>query len=205
MEYQILSEKVTIDEKTLEGTSYLKGGIDHPRLFEFAIGEFEKFEDNDVFIDVGANIGLFSLLIKKGTAIAFEPVPETYFKLVANCRLNSQKNIIPILFALHSEIKRFDILYDPKVDGCNKIVIDEAGTFTTQVLDNLLIKKIRLLKIDAEGMDFEILRGAEKIIDRFHPSIIIEIDKCDSSEVTKFLKAKGYTFEFIGGTDLIAK
>ena len=65
--------------------------------------------------------------------------------------------------------------------------------------DYINIKNIRLIKVDTEGADLEVLKGASRILDRDSPILITEGIKPDN----QFLKDKGYVFKMnIGVSDV---
>lgn len=212
MEYQICNKKIIIEERTLQGTAYSNTGLDHPDIYSLAIKELETFGDDDVFIDAGANIGLFTLLINKGKVFAFEPTPETYNKLMANCKLNPEKKIFAINRGLYSSEENYDLVIHSLFDGCNKTEARDDGKYCFTTIDGWCEKllgekeKVKLIKIDVEGSDLEVLRGAEKVIEEFHPLIIVEVNHMpNKDDVRNFLINKGYVFEERDGNDWVAR
>ena len=72
-------------------------------------------KDRDIFVDVGANVGYFSLLASRkvgmrGLVIAFEPVPTTYRVFLMNLKLNNVKNVRPYNLAVWSKSKKLRIV-----------------------------------------------------------------------------------------------
>ena len=196
MIYKILNKQVNIEKDTLKGTAYEQTGIDHPYLYEFVYNKLREFGKEDIFIDAGANIGLFSLLIEKGKVIAFEPIPETFVKLLSNCSRNKDKKIMCVNNALYSCEIPFEIEYYP-ITGCNRIHPSTKGEFTITLdkwcKDNLKENEnIRMIKIDTEGCDYNVLIGAEEVINKYHPVILIEVNKSPKEEIRTFLESKGY-------------
>jgi FkbM family methyltransferase len=127
----------------------------------------------DTFLDVGANIGLMSLAAGRavgasGRVLAFEPVPGIYALLQQNVALNQSRNISALQLALgsceeqrliydHEEINRGSaslVKPDDSRDG-------EVVPVTT--LDAFMaehhLKSLRMVKIDVEGWELEVLRG----------------------------------------------
>lgn len=148
-----------------------------------------------VIIDIGANIGLYSLLSawlteENGFVYSFEPTPRTFITLQENAK--QYRNIITIEKALlddEREITFFD--YGPKYSFLNTINnrISKHLSFLkkytkpinlkTEVFDNLLRKKqIKipdLIKIDVEGSEFHVLNGMKETIIRHRPYVTIEV------------------------------
>lgn len=129
----------------------------------------------DVFLDVGANIGIFSLLAskkvgKKGFIHSFEPTPQTFQRLTYNIKLNSFQNIYSHNKALSNKVgdNEFIISLDG-FDAWNSFGKPSQGTnFTkliveTDTLDNFIkgncLTKIDLIKIDVEGWEVPVLEG----------------------------------------------
>lgn len=140
---------------------------------------------NDIFIDCGANLGSYSILA--GAAIgamgyAYEPTPSFYIKLKDNMRLNyidhrfycSNKFIGAqegeISFVINKKSKNRALAPEEKPAGAIKVKV------TT--LDNDLINiSPNLIKIDVEGYEFPILRGALKILKKKSlNAVIIELN-----------------------------
>lgn len=143
-------------------------------------------------IDIGANIGLFSLIAAKivtdeGRVISFEPTPITFDRLVENIRLNNFLNIQPIPLALsdkNSELSLFCHI-DGK-DAWNTFATPQNGNYTTinvktVCLDDYckenyeLFSDINLMKIDAEGWEIPIIKGGKDFLgSEKAPALLIE-------------------------------
>lgn len=141
-----------------------------------------------VFIDIGTNYGLFSLLASakigvNGNVFSFEPNPAIYGYFLDNIKQNRLGNIIPFHCAVSDSDRLIGLSFDEKHSG--KSHIAEKGEFTISAFNitqwKFLAEKISTkdvhVKIDVEGYEAEILKvlsGAswfENI-----KSIIIEID-----------------------------
>ncbi len=135
------------------------------------------------FVDVGANIGFLSLLAaslvgKKGKVSAFEPVSSTFDLLNENIQLNAFENTQVFPFALGNETKNVEIHSENKNRGGASIINHQKGkgeSIEIQKLDGVLNQqKVDFIKIDVEGFEFEVLKGAENLIKTHHPILIIE-------------------------------
>ncbi|WP_372370958.1 FkbM family methyltransferase [Candidatus Uabimicrobium sp. HlEnr_7] len=148
----------------------------------------ELLDKSKVFIDVGANTGIYSLIAaaKKNDVYAFEPVPSIYESLQKNIKLNGYSNIEHFPHAIADRCEPLQ-LYIPastaiptssslisgfKAD-CESICVD-SYTLDSFVEKNK-IKTLDILKIDAEGAEIQVLYGAKRTILHFHPIIICEI------------------------------
>ncbi len=179
------------------------------RLTEFII--FKKFEANelkfielflnkgDIFLDIGANIGLHSLYAAKkvgedGTVYSFEPTPTTFTKLKKNIKINNFDNVKLLNFGFSDTKKQLFIntsntynawntFADPKKTISpqmfnNKVSVDVEKLDTWLENQKIKIAEISLIKIDVEGWEKFVLLGAKKILSSKNaPVILIEFDE----------------------------
>jgi len=134
-----------------------------------------------VFIDVGANVGIISacaaITAKNGRVIAIEPT-DTFDILVQN--LTSHKfpgnNIEFIQTAIGSTTgTREDKIY--KIWGDEPISGKHNFTRLDELVGKLNLEKLNILKIDTDGFEFEVLTSGHETIEKFRPSIIIELNE----------------------------
>lgn len=182
-----------------------------------SFGEFEKKEmelckeyisEASIVLDVGANIGLhsiyFSDLAKRGSVLAFEPSLATFALLLDN--VANIPNIVPINMAVSDtgQIADFhhmsDNAYSGLVDTKRKEVISIIKVPCMKVDDvvsGLGLDRVDFVKIDVEGLEFEVLKGMVDVILKYKPVIFCEIYQGKHSnqkpdETVKFLIGKGY-------------
>ena len=126
----------------------------------------------DVVVDVGANIGVLTLLAariigKEGKVLALEAHPKTHDALVENARLNHCRNVRTLCTAVGPVVgvARFS---DLSADDCNKVDAKGEISVSQQPLDVLCqeIDHIDLLKMDIEGYELPALMGAEQALKR---------------------------------------
>lgn len=143
-----------------------------------------------VFLDIGSNIGQFSLiatLIPDLIVFSFEPYPKIYKLLRENISLNGLKDRVKVfnigLFSQQAEKKLKCCVGKNSGLSCigpnfqlNIPYIEKK--IKTDTIDNIVrkenIKKIDFIKIDTEGCEYFIIKGGEKTIREFHPTILIE-------------------------------
>lgn len=138
----------------------------------------------DVVLDVGAFIGAFTLPIaaRGATVHAFEPVEESRSILADNVCLNGFEHLVTIHdFAVSDTPGRATIT--TKFASGNRVVtenIASLGTATVQMttLDTWAegrnLEQLLLIKIDAEGMDEQVLVGATNLLRRHEPALVVE-------------------------------
>lgn len=140
------------------------------------------FPKGGVFVDVGANIGLYSLVAAKTAkeVIAIEPVPAVVERLRKNSELNSFTNI-SIFHGVASDKEGEKTLYFETINPIksSSVVFYDASNESIQVksfvLDFLLAgKKVDFIKIDTDGHDRNVIMGAKKIIEEQRPVVIFE-------------------------------
>lgn len=164
---------------------------------EFSHLEAKIFEqickDGDIVIEVGANIGAHTLYLSKlvgnGYVFAFEPQRLVFQNLCANLAINSISNVYAYQEAISDEngtiiIPECDFTKNNNFGGINIENTKNGTTVNRQKLDNFLnkIDRLKLLKIDVEGMEILVIKGAKELIDKFRPIIYVENDRQEHSK-----------------------
>jgi len=155
----------------------------------------------DWVIDVGANVGRYTCFMSRcvgesGRVLAFEPVLESFSLLTENVRTSRATNVSLHNLALSSEsaVVKMSVPADPqtKLNNYYEAQIAANGMpVLCMTLDSLAIPHaVRLIKIDAEGHDLHVLQGAQKMIQRDRPVIIVE--GWESGAVAAWLRENGY-------------
>jgi FkbM family methyltransferase len=139
----------------------------------------------DVFIDIGANIGYYSVLVGKiignsGQIISMEPIPYTANILKYNIKLNNLRNIKVIQKAAWSRTEIITLHVPKSLFGRSTVSnLHSTDLITVEgiPLDSICSpKEIKLLKIDAEGSEYQILKGSRKTLKKMK-CIILEASK----------------------------
>ena len=146
--------------------------------------------NNPVIIDVGAQIGLYSLLAKNYPTSkwhSFEPYKESFNLLNDNLKYNDITNVSTYNLAL-SNIKGKSFLHVPK-KGSGRGGMNSLGSNIGRINPNLCDKveinsdtidnifnniKVDIIKIDVEGWELNVLLGGETIIKKYKPILLIE-------------------------------
>jgi FkbM family methyltransferase len=140
-------------------------------------------------IDVGANIGYYSLLLgqwvgPKGSVHAFEPQPVIFEQLCRHIILNKIDWIKPHQRALGDTIEQRFMTDIPEWNkGMQRIATDkDKGVNQVEIttLDEFVkyeeLDRIDFIKVDIEGYEFKFLKGAKQSLNKFRPLILIELN-----------------------------
>lgn len=160
--------------------------------------------EHSVAVDIGANIGNHSIEFSKYflRVICFEPNPRAFDLLSANTR--RLKNVSIHNFGCSSTVEKIKFFEDYNNIGGSSSAIDITGNNEIEIsvkpLDDLLddLSDVELIKIDVEGMEYSALKGAEKVISKFHPVICFEQHEAEfhsgfaETQTLDLLRTKGY-------------
>jgi FkbM family methyltransferase len=164
------------------------------------------------FVDIGANVGWYSILVAKAvpgaTVYAFEPIPSTYQLLMENILLNGAGEIHPHNFALGAAEDQLDFYFHPEnSDSASQVNIlgrPDAQKLVVPVhkLDDVASAEnltIDFVKCDVEGAELMVVRGALQTIKRDRPILFLEMLRKWSAkfgyhpnEIIDLLSALGY-------------
>ena len=171
--------------------------------YENFVLKWLRLTRGEVFVDVGAHIGKYTLLAAKkvgneGLVVAVEPHPINYQTLVKNLLLNKIRNVIALNLAAWNKDCDLD-LYVGKMGGSHSTKSNwKRGEIKVRarsmdgVFKPLQLKKICWIKIDVEAAEYEILCGLRQTILKFAPKIIIEAQLENEDKIKNFMKIEGY-------------
>ena len=178
---------------------------------EYAEREMEVFEqvvrEGSVALDVGANVGghtvrLAQLVGSEGIVIAFEPQRVTFQTLCANAALNGLLNVHCYWAAVGAAPGRITLpaLDYARPDNFGAVSLEagrpESGTgesVEVRTIDGFGLSHCEFMKIDVEGMELDVLRGATDTIRRCRPALYVENNQKDkSAALVGFLRSMGY-------------
>lgn len=156
--------------------SFKKNGIRQTDRLRMAFLGQKRFR---TAVDVGAHIGTWSVLMASvfEKVHAFEPLPETYFCLKRNLNNRGLENVFTHWTALGDRSGLTDMSVDSQSDGYfNSYAahVVEGNKFPMEKLDAFGLENVDFLKIDVEGTEADVLRGAEETIMRDRPVIFLE-------------------------------
>jgi FkbM family methyltransferase len=214
-------ELVTLDrfrmyvatDDALIGNAIRTTRVYEPRVSQLFI---ERLHPGACVLDIGANIGYFSLLASslvgsKGDVLAFEPLATNVRLLTANKIVNEFHNIKIFAGAASDGIGTFSIgaSYSDGIIGAipQSAVAALASEFVLAIpVDAVVEKTVDLIKIDVEGHEFRVVTGAMQTIRRSRPMIVsefspaaLEANSCVSPRrYLDLLRSLGYRISAIG-------
>lgn len=207
--------KMWLDPDDYVSHTILETGLWEPTSWEAVQ---EHLAPGNTFVDVGAHIGYYSLKAAplvgpNGHVIAIEPNPNTLPRLRDNLQASGASVVRVEPFACADVDAMLDLFAsshsntgETSLSQANASQ-DGAPTATYRVrarpLDDILreagVSHVNAVKIDVEGAEMMVLKGAQKTLDRDHPMLLVEVvDKqlqamgSSAAEVQQFLSAHGY-------------
>lgn len=187
--------KIFLDPQDMRGPSFylMYGG---PRAFT----HYELVDKNEVvramdkkpgvFIDIGANIGLFSFYLLQerphSKIFAFEPFPKLFYCLKKTCEENDFKSVELSQLALSNGPGKTWLYLDEENDGGHSLIESKVNSSPKKIEIELTsldmwksqknISEISAIKIDVQGAELAVIEGALQSIEKCRPSLIVECD-----------------------------
>ncbi|MDL0434021.1 FkbM family methyltransferase [Marinobacter sp. TBZ242] len=172
--------------------------------------EIEMLSDIDgrvckgaTIFDIGANIGnhtvFFGMFCDAGKVFSFEPHPKTCALLKDNILLNGLSHVVSCFQIGVGELpgKANISFYDDKNIGMARLEVSGEGEIDVVRLDDVAAEhgvKVSLLKIDVEGMELSVLKGASRILENDSPCVYAEAGTDDEFfSIKKYLAKYGYS------------
>jgi FkbM family methyltransferase len=163
------------------------------------IASGQRIDSGATVIDIGANIGCFSVLASRlvgpsGRVIAIEPEPTTFRQLLRNIELNHLANITPLQLAVGGEKGTVTLHADPNnlfsstftsVNGREVRGADHDVEMTTlqSIMDEHRIERCDYLKLDCEGAEHDIVAGMPASLAERIAQITMEVHKVPGRDV----------------------
>jgi FkbM family methyltransferase len=195
-------------------------------VFRIYEGFGARISNGDVVLDCGANIGLFTLYAQNkigsaGKIICIEPVRETYELLISNVLKNpfiNSQQFVPLNLALSGKTETRIFVYSEERNGSATGCIERFGiakgtrdsykkldiscTSMDEIVFNDLKIRIDFIKMDAEGMEKEIICGGKETIRFFKPKLVIS-PHFESKEIIKPLKEIRPDYKIVSSNNII--
>lgn len=158
-------------------------------------------------IEVGANIGAHTLFLSQkvgsdGLVLAFEPQRIIYQMLCGNLALNSITNVFCWNTAVGAEsgdlaLPALDYSKENNFGGIELGQSLDGETVSVVTIDDLRLPRCDFIKIDVEGMEESVLRGAAETIKQFKPILYVECDRVEKEDsLIRYLDSLGYTLHW---------
>lgn len=179
----------------------------------------QEVREGDVFCDIGANIGLYSVMAaprvgEAGQVYAFEPLAANFASLVENIRANdTRRRVIPFSCALTDQEGFFPFHYSQLEAGASGSQLHNAisdqeqpyepllteqkyGTSIDHLIDVGTMRPPTIIKLDVDGNEARILRGMHNLLSGAHrPRIVmVEVNAREKDELFDFMHQHGYEF-----------
>lgn len=169
--------------------------------------------DKSVFYDIGAHVGLFSVaasrLIPGCTIYAFEPMPDNFEVLKSHLQINNIKEVQPFQYAVSNIEGEVSFTNMGSSEGNTYINQSPAfknasSVFTVKsvFIDDLIAlgyKPPSIIKIDVEGAELDVLKGAVETIKRYRPVVLLATHNCHlpgiKDKCVLFMQNLGYNLE----------
>lgn len=203
---------------TASSYEYITGNYENPVTIKTFLSWLKA---DSVYYDIGANIGYHALLantvISQGKIYAFEPMPEvrTIFEkhISLNNKLISKNNVDLLPYAVAEKEKMIEFSNDMNQKDGNTYItqspvyIKSGSKIMVQCvsIDGLAAQGFArpdVIKIDAEGAEFDILYGALHTLQTSKPNILLATHDCHlpgvKDKCLEFLKGIGYSIEHTG-------
>jgi FkbM family methyltransferase len=135
------------------------------------------FKPGDVIVDVGAHVGVVSLYLANKypdiQVYAYEPVPSNFKRLLRNIEANKIENVVAVNKAVTSDGRNIELYGDiEKSSGGismyedSEIKIEAESVTLKQIFEEHKIIRCKLLKIDCEGAEYEILKSSSETLNQ---------------------------------------
>jgi FkbM family methyltransferase len=151
--------------------------VDEMYLDDYGLRRIE-FCEGDIVIDIGAHVGIFAIYVAKRhpgvSVLAFEPDPVNYANLLANIAANGVANVVPHHLAVTRDGRPFTLDTPPGHTGGAGGYLTQHEGYARSTVDSITLDEIfdryavahcKLLKIDCEGAEYEILTSTA-VLDR---------------------------------------
>ena len=168
----------------------------------------------DCVIDLGANIGIFTLQASRlvgpeGRVYSFEPSPREFVRLLKHIELNGCTNVVPIASGVADSVRdevfhlawmgnpgQNSLFAPPNVERSVRCSFGPLGSFIPEDL----LSKVKLIKIDVEGAEVAVLKGAASIMPKLTNAVFVvevvegNLSRCGErpASIYSFFAAHGY-------------
>ena len=176
-----------------------------------------ELKQNMICIDLGSNIGYYAVIEsnivgESGKIFAIEPSPVNFPILKSNLENQKMNNFLAYNIAIGDKNENMEFIIssksnwskirmnNEKINSEDKIIKIPVKTLDSFVQEND-IKKIDILRMDVEGFEYNIIVGANNVLEKYKPKIFVEIHKMylgkeKTCKIFNDLKNKGYEIKY---------
>ena len=209
------AEGIWLELNPRTGQNYMRGETE--KVSQAAVAE--RLRPGDVFYDLGANLGFFSLLAARiagptGSVFSFEPDVQIAERLRRNAARNGLSNIVVVEMGVWSASGTLNFITSDSTSpdrGVGRFQPDDAGSAGIQTrcvsLDDFIrnAPPPRAIKCDVEGAEIEVFRGAAELLSTYQPWILCELHSRENDRAWRELIAGfGYSFESVDSDHVLA-
>lgn len=199
-----------IQQKIITENNYYEAGDLNYICKEWRNGIIGRSIESGLVLDIGANIGNHTLFFCNECGAVFvhcfEPISSTRKVLEKNIEINhlsKRVRIHPVAAGSTSGRARITY-YDKNNIGSTMLASEATGEIPIVSIDDLVFaKEIKLIKIDVEGFELEVIKGCMKTIRSNHPYIMIEIREEFMAEIRALLEPLSYKFDQLSGINYL--
>lgn len=215
---QVCGVTLSVDPATLFGSKILDEGTYEP---EMTATLRTMLKEGDVFVDLGANEGFFSMLASRmvgprGRVFAIEPQERLWPVIIQNIALNDAANIHLVPFAVSDAAGEAEIVVTPASNSGATSMVAKSSMLSRfrprqrvalRTLDDLSARygfgRISVMKVDIEGFELNALRSAEGLLKsgmignllvEIHPAHLAALQQ-SPDDVIQLLARYGYSIE----------
>lgn len=190
-------------------------GVWEPNLTDFLQRRLRN-QSNRTFVDVGANVGYYSLLAASAMKsdsriVAIEAFPSIHEKLLINLGLNQIRNVRPLQVAASDQVSEIEIYYAGSLNEGKSTTLPGRFKVTpvkveARPLADLLtveeVRSLKVMKVDVEGAEAAVLRGFESVM-KYLPvdaEIVVEVTPDSTTEtqnIFEFFRCHGFNAYFL--------
>ena len=190
------------------------------RALEYVYHLPQLVKQGDKVIDIGANLGYYTcpladLVGEEGRVYAVEPVPVIFSVLKRN--VGKRRNVELLNYALGEECRTIEMANDSVASagyfGTGRNFVSEgelskdAVRFTAQMKRGSelfgAMEKIDFIKCDIEGYERVVLPELRPLIEKFHPTVLVETDGESRQQMIKMFTELGYSaYMLVGGKEV---
>jgi FkbM family methyltransferase len=170
--------------------------------YEAEVFSWLRDRSYDVVIEIGANVGIFTLFFANTLAhariYAFEPSQEAYRRLILNLHLNRCDNVqafncavadtsgILDFFEPHGHLTNGSLSRAFAEQFSNRVSHSKVVAIDAMSLEQLFETEAHvLIKLDIEGEEPRVLKGMQALIQRYHPDLLIEVLESSAPQLNK--------------------